>query len=133
MYSNWFAVASIIEQTLTTLNAFLRSDNAGCYHGAYLILSLPSIGERADIMIKRYDFSDLQAGKDICYRRTAALKAHMRRYINEGKIFYCLSVNLGQYNKENIAQLQKVQSFVAMVATEARKFDHITPTLKQLQ
>ena len=113
MYSNWFAVASIIEQTLTTLNAFLRSDNAGCYHGAYLILSLPSI--------------------DICYRRTAALKAHMRRYINEGKIFYCLSVNLGQYNKENIAQLQKVQTFVARVATEARKFDHITPTLKQLQ
>ena len=133
MYSNWFAVASIIEQTLTTLNTFLRSDNAGCYHGAYLILSLPSIGERADIMIKRYDFSDLQAGKDICYRRTAALKAHMRRYINEGKIFYCLSVNLGQYNKENIAQLQKVQTFVARVATEARKFDHITPTLKQLQ
>ena len=43
-------------------------------------------------MIKRYDFSDPQAGKDICYRRTAALKAHMRRYINEGKIFYCLSV-----------------------------------------
>ena len=127
MYSNWFAVASIIEQTLTTLNAFLRSDNAGCYHGAYLILSLPSIGERADIMIKRYDFSDLQAGKDICYRRTAALKAHMRRYINEGKIFYCLSVNLGQYNKENIAQLQKVQTFVARVATEARKFDQITP------
>ena len=133
MYSNWFAVASIIEQTLTTLNAFLRSDNAGCYHGAYLILSLLSIGERADIMIKRYDFSDLQAGKDICYRRTAALKAHMRRYINEGKIFYCLSVNLGQYNKENIAQLQKVQTFVARVATEARKFDQITPTLKQLQ
>ena len=123
----------MIEQTLTTLNAFLRSDNAGCYHGAYLILSLPTIGERAGIMIKRYDFSDLQAGKDICYRRTAALKAHMRRYINEGKIFYCLSVNLGQYNKENIAQLQKVQTFEARVATEARKFDHITPTLKQLQ
>ena len=133
MYSNWFAVASIIEQTLTTLNAFLRSDNAGCHHGAYLILSLPSIGVRAGIMIKRYDLSDLQAGKDICYRRTAALKTHMRRYINKGKIFYCLSVNLGQYNKENIAQLQKVQTFEASVATESRKFDHITPTLKQLQ
>ena len=113
--------------------AFLRSDNAGCYHCAYLILSLPSTGGRAGIMIKRYDFSDPQVGKDFCYRRTAALKAHMRRYINEGKIFYCLSVNLGQCNKENIAQLQKVQTFVARVATEARKFDHITPTLKQLQ
>ena len=89
-------MASIIEHTLTTLNgekpniqeAFLRSDNAGCYHCAYLILSLPSIGERAGIMIKRYDFSDPQAGKDVCDRRTAALKAHMRCYINEGKIFF---------------------------------------------
>ena len=28
-----------------------------------------------------------QVGKDVCYRRTAAFKAHMRHYINEGKIF----------------------------------------------
>ena len=82
-------------------------------------------------MIKRYDFSDPQAGKDICYRRTAALKAHMRRYINERKIF--LFVSLGQHNKGNIAQLQKVQTFAARVATGARKCDHITLTLKQLQ
>jgi len=89
---NWFAVASIIERTLTTLKAanpniqeaFLRSDNAGCYHCAYLILSLPSLGERAGITILRYDFSDPQAGKDVCDRRIATLKSHMRRYINEG-------------------------------------------------
>ena len=88
---NWFAVASIIEHTLTTLKAaypniqeaFLRSDNAGCYHCAYLILSLPSLGERAGIRIVRYDFSDPQAGKDVCDRRIATVKSHMRRYINE--------------------------------------------------
>ena len=28
-----------------------------------------------------------QVGKVVCYRRTAAFKAHMRHYINEGKIF----------------------------------------------
>ena len=69
-------MASIIEYTLTTLNAanpniqeaFLRSDNAGCYHCVYLILSLPRIGERPDIVIKRYDFNDPQAGKDVCHR-----------------------------------------------------------------
>ena len=89
---NWFAVASIIEHTLTTLKvanpniqeAFLRSDNAGCYHCAYLILSLPSIAERAGIKIARYDFSDPQAGKDVCDRRIATVESHMRRYINEG-------------------------------------------------
>ena len=89
---NWFAVASIIEHTLTTLKAanpniqeaFLRSDNAGCYHCAYLLLSLPSLGERAGIRIVRYDFSEPQAGKDVCDRRIATVKSHMRRYINEG-------------------------------------------------
>ena len=119
MYSNWFAVASIIEHTPTTLNAanpniqeaFLRSDNAVCYHCAYLILSLPSIGERACIMIKGYDFSDPQAGKDVCDRGTATLKAHMRRYINEGTIFYCLSLWVST-TKKNIAQLQKVKKLL---------------------
>ena len=89
---NWFAVASIIEHTLKTLKAtnpniqeaFMRSDNAGCYHCAYLILSIPSIGERSGIRIARYDFSDPQAGKDVCDRRIATVKSHMRRYLNEG-------------------------------------------------
>ena len=64
--------------------AFLRSDNASCYHCAFLLLSLPSLGERIGVRIARYDFSEAQAGKDICDRRAAALKSHIRRYINEG-------------------------------------------------
>ena len=72
-------------------------------------MSLLSIGERVGIMIMRYDFSDPQAGKDVCDRRTAALKAHMRRYINEGKIFYCLSL-WASATKKNIARLQKVRA-----------------------
>ena len=80
---NWFAVASILESTLLALKstysnlseAFLRSDNAGCYHNAFLILSLPSIGERARIRVLRYDFSDPQAGKDVCDHRIATLKS----------------------------------------------------------
>ena len=89
---NWFNVASIIEDSLTTMKrqeprlneAFLRSDNAGCYHCAFLLLSLPSLGQRVGVRIARYDFSEAQAGKDICDRRAAALKSHIRRYINEG-------------------------------------------------
>lgn len=82
----------MIEHTLATLKTlkpnlnqvYLRSDNAGCYHCAYLLLSLPSIGDRTGVKITRYDFSEPQAGKDICDRRTASLKSHMRRFINEG-------------------------------------------------
>ena len=89
---NWFSVASIIEDSLTTIKrqesrlneAFLRCDNAGCNHCAFLLLSLPSLGQRVGIWIARYDFSEAQAGKDICDRRAAALKNHIRRYINEG-------------------------------------------------
>ena len=85
-------MASIIEHTLTTIKetnpsmqeAFLRSDKAGYCHCAYLILSLPSLGDRAGMKIARYDFSDPQAGKDVCDRRIATVKSHMRRYINEG-------------------------------------------------
>lgn len=66
---NWFAVASMIEHTLATLKTlkpnlsqvYLRSDNAGCYHCAYLLLSLPSIADRTGVNITRYDFSEPQA------------------------------------------------------------------------
>ena len=64
--------------------AFLKSDNAGCYHTAFLLLSLPSLGERSAVRVARYDFSEPQAGKDICDRRIASIKSHIRRFVNEG-------------------------------------------------
>ena len=86
-----FAVASIIEHLLKTLKeeypilkqVFLRSDNAGCYKNGALLLSLPEISARSGIKILRYDFSDPQAGKDICDRKTAPMKAHIKRWVNE--------------------------------------------------
>ena len=82
---------SVIEHLLHTIKqeyplnnkAFLRSDNAGCYHNGPLILSLPFIGERTGIKPLRYDYSDPQAGKDICDRKTAPMKKHIRRWVNE--------------------------------------------------
>ena len=59
---------------------YLRSDNAGCYHCGYILLSLPKKG----VKITRYDFSEPQAGKDICDRRIIAVKSHMRCFLNEG-------------------------------------------------
>ena len=35
------------------------------------------------VMPLRYDFSDPQAGKDICDWKTAPMKAHIRRWVNE--------------------------------------------------
>ena len=63
--------------------AYLKSDNAGYYHNASLILSLKSIGERAGITVQRYAFSDPQSGKDVCDRKIAPMKGHIQRWVNE--------------------------------------------------
>ena len=88
---DWFSVASIVEHVLVTIKqehpnvkmAYLKSDNAGCYHNASLILSLKAIGERAGISVRRYDFSDPQSGKDVCDRKIAPMKGHIQRWVNE--------------------------------------------------
>ena len=46
-------------------------------------------------------------------------------------MYYCSSVWAGT-TKKNIARLQKVQNFAARIVTGTRKFDHISPTLKEL-
>ena len=63
--------------------AYLRFDNAGCYHNGPLLLSLREIGTRTGVRPLWYDFSKPQAGKDICHRKTAAMKAHIKRWVNE--------------------------------------------------
>ena len=87
---NSFAVTSVVEHLLNTIKespqikqVYFRSDNAGCYHSGSLLLSLAAIGQRTGIVPVRYDFSDPQSGKDICDRKTAPMKAHIRRWVNE--------------------------------------------------
>ena len=89
---NWFAVASLYENTLNEIKkskpeiveVFTRSDNAGCYHCAFLLLSIPGISQRTGIKTKRYDFSESNSGKDICDRHISPMKSHIRQYVNEG-------------------------------------------------
>ena len=38
---------------------------------------------RSGIKVVRYDFSDPQASKDICDRKTPPIKAHIKRWVNE--------------------------------------------------
>ena len=86
-----FAVLSVIEDVLRQVKeelpevtqAFLRSDNAGCYKSGPLLTSLKEVGQRTGVRPIRYDFSDPQAGKDICDRKAASMKAHIRRWVNE--------------------------------------------------
>ena len=71
---NNYAVASIYEHLLRTIKveypaitkAFLRSDNAGCYHNGPLLLCLPDIGKRTCVTIARYE----SAYSPLCKRKT---------------------------------------------------------------
>ena len=88
---NNFAVASIVEHLLNTIKQespqmkFLnfKSDNAGCCNSGPLLLSLPITGKRTGIKPVRYDFSDLQSGKDICNQKAATMKLQIRRWVSE--------------------------------------------------
>ena len=47
------------------------------------------------------------------------------------KRFYCSNVWAGT-SKENLQKLQLVQNVAARVLTDAKKFDHISPVLREL-
>jgi hypothetical protein len=85
-------VVRIIDHTLRTLKkehpqlktAFLRQGNAGCYHSSLMLSTCRLMKMRTGISVSRVDFSDPQGGKGSCDRKAANIKAHVRRYINEG-------------------------------------------------
>ena len=82
-------MASVLETLIPELvrivpdvkEVFLRSDNAGCYHNAPLLLFL----SRKGVTLVDYSFSEANSGKDVCDRKIAPLKAQIRRYLNEGE------------------------------------------------
>lgn len=64
--------------------AYLRQDNAGCYHAATTILSCSEVSRSSGVTIARLDFSDPQGGKGAADRLAATCKGHIRTFINEG-------------------------------------------------
>ena len=89
---DWYAVLSILEHLLSLIKmrnasitkAYIRSDEAGCYHNNMLISLLCELGNRQGIHVVRYNHSEPQSGKDVCDRILCPLKASIRRYCNEG-------------------------------------------------
>ena len=59
----------------------------------------------------------------------------LERVINAlvfSKLYYCSPV-WSNTSKKNISKLQKVQNFACRIITGKRKFDHITPVLRELR
>ena len=69
------AILSILQDILVKVkarnliieNAYMRSDNAGCYHSTHTILSLPHLSKNTGITIRFFDFLDPQGGKGTSY------------------------------------------------------------------
>ena len=85
-------VVRIMEHIVRTLKrenpplttAFFRQDNAGCYHNSTMLAACRSMEAVTGIAVSRVDFSDPQGGKGPCDRKAATIKAHVRRFSNEG-------------------------------------------------
>jgi len=86
------AVLSIMDDVVRKLklampsleSIYYRQDNAGCYRSGATIVGASKIGHDHGVSFKRLDFCDPQGGKGPCDRKSAILKSHMRRHLNEG-------------------------------------------------
>ena len=65
-------------------SVYIRSDNAGCYHCTFSLLSVYHVAREHAIELKRFDFSDPEGGKGSCDRKAATIKSHMRTHLNSG-------------------------------------------------
>ena len=115
---DWFAVCSVLQCLVHQLvqiapnlkDIFLRSDNAGCYHNAALIISAPAIAAKGGLTLKNYSFSEANSGKDVCDRKIAPLKAHVTRYLNEG--------NYSSQSCITVRQVYKLSTFFTNIEFE---------------
>ncbi len=72
----------IKDELPTVETAYIRSDNGPHYHQSALMASVHHISEQSGIFIKRWSFSEAQAGKGPCDRTAAIVKNQLYRYID---------------------------------------------------
>lgn len=67
-------------------HVYFKTDNAASYHGNLSVFVATEFNKSTtfDIRIKRWDFSDPQAGKSICDRRAAHVKSQLRYRVCSG-------------------------------------------------
>lgn len=58
----------ILEKRIFSKEAYVRSDNAGCFHGFASIYAMPFLS--SEIKCAHMDFADHQGGKCICDKKS---------------------------------------------------------------
>ena len=134
-----YVVVQIIEHVLRALKnehpelltAFLRQNNAACYHSTVMLETCSYMAAKTGIAVGRVDFSNPQGGKGACDRKAATTKAHVRRYINEGhKVqtaaqFKEAMLSAGRVNGVRVALVDAAASGNKAAGPEAR-WDGVT-------
>ena len=64
---------------------FSKSDNAGCYHGNFILEATFKLCKAKGLKLLRYDFNEPCKGKDQCDRESAGAKTKMNSFVNSGK------------------------------------------------
>ena len=82
MFANAFQTLKGIRPHLR--DAYIRSDNAGCYHSLPMLCYMWKFRNELSLCINKYNFSEPQSGKDLCDARTGTCRLHMLNYLNEG-------------------------------------------------
>ena len=59
--------------------AYLKFDNASCYHSSINLLTMKAISVRRGIAVQAYDYTEAQSGKGICDRKIASMKQPISR------------------------------------------------------
>ena len=65
-------------------DAYYRSDCAGTYASSDVLIPLKRMETLKGVPVRRYDFSEPQAGKGPCDTSSVHQKSHVTRYLNEG-------------------------------------------------
>ena len=76
-----------------------------------------------------YRLFQINRVKHLLDRSTLSLVIHS---LALSKLFYCSSIWSKTY-KENVKKMQLVPNFAARIIVGLRKFDHVTPALKELK
>ena len=81
----WSHVTSVFQVLSLSRSVGGVGENPGneVEHNGSPFLSLEEVGERTGVRPVRYDFSEPQASKDICDRKAASMKAHIKRWVND--------------------------------------------------
>ena len=78
------SVAAIMCHTLKEEKGRHPEIKEAFYRSGGLLVPIRHIGRLTGISIKRYDFSEPQAGKGPCDRSSTHQKSHVNRFLNEG-------------------------------------------------